>query len=384
MKKYSFYTVFSTSQSFHLAKDPGMIPFILHREFGYNCTFVSYVKKDSNDYYVSHYQGVLLDSLQSNRKVKELSLAKPGLIWYIIRNAKKIDVLNLYFLKYSIVYAFIYRLFNFKGIIYIKLDLNTDSLRVLEKQKFDKFRTYIFRLYLNHIPTIVSAESIDAVEYVKMKFKIDESKLLYIPNGIDAEQIENLGIKMRPFDEKQNLIISVQRVGSYQKNTEMLLAALAKIDLVDWKVVIIGEIEEAFVQKIALFYKNNPSLKNKIQFTGPIKEKKELYELYNRAKIFCLTSRWEGFGLAFVEAQHFGNYIVSTPITSLNDLIKKDFGEIVNNQSELQASLTRLINNQEQIKSVYPNIIKHAQNFLWKNILLRLHHQIESNISKTH
>lgn len=135
------------------------------------------------------------------------------------------DVLNLYFLKFSIFYALLYKILNPRGILHLKLDLDVYSNRALERKWYNNFRLLVFQQYLRHIPTFVSAESTESVSYIRDKYKIDYPKLLHIPNWIDNKLIEELGICIRPFQEKENLIISVQRVGSYQKNSEVILDA---------------------------------------------------------------------------------------------------------------------------------------------------------------
>ena len=36
----------------------------------------------------------------------------------------------------------------------------------------------------------------------------------------------------------------------------------------------------------------------------------ELYKLYARSKVFCLTSRFEGFNISVLEAMYFGCYLI--------------------------------------------------------------------------
>lgn len=55
---------------------------------------------------------------------------------------------------------------------------------------------------------------------------------------------------------------------------------------------------------------------------GPIYDKKSLWEFYNRAKVFILTSRFEGYPLVLTEAKRFRNYIVSTELDASEDLLE--------------------------------------------------------------
>lgn len=379
MKTYSFYTIIPSINSFDLSKDPGAIPSILKRDYKYNSYFVSCIKPKENDYYINNYKYANLIFLPSKGK-GVLSMANTDILSFIAKNAKKIDILNLYYLKHSILYAITYKLFNPSGILYLKLDMDTDSMRKYELQKMEVIRKPIFKWYLKHFPNIISVETSDCYNYIKQRFNLNSKKLLYIPDGIDDKEVEN---KKCTFEEKENLIISVQRVGTYQKNTEMLLEIASKTELKDWKIVVIGNIEPTFRSKIDLFYKENPNKKDHIIFKGPIYDKKELFEWYNRAKVFILTSVFESFGLVFVEAQYFGNYIISTPVSSISDIIEGNIGFISNNVTAIKLELESIINDDKLSSEIYSKAIAHSKKFYWSNILLNLHNQIKSiNIPK--
>lgn len=89
---------------------------------------------------------------------------------------------------------------------------------------------------------------------------------------LDKETFDNLGLSEISYKEKENLIISVGRFGSYQKNTDMMLDAFEKIDLKNWKVRLIGPITDSFAtntvskytERIEAFYKKRPDLRKKL------------------------------------------------------------------------------------------------------------------------
>jgi glycosyltransferase involved in cell wall biosynthesis len=93
---------------------------------------------------------------------------------------------------------------------------------------------------------------------------------------------------------------------------------------------LIGPIQNSFKPVIEKFYADHPDKGDKIIFTGPIYDKKELWEWYNRSKVFLLSSKWEGFALVFVESQRFSNFIISTPVGAAEDVIEGEkYGRIV-------------------------------------------------------
>mgnify|MGYP001527202624 FL=1 len=178
-----------------------------------------------------------------------------------------------------------------------------------------------------------------------------------MPNAFDEAHRNILRIKERMYDEKENLMITVGRLGTSQKNTEMLLKALEDVDLKEWKFCFIGPIEKDFNSIIEQFYKNYPSKRKQIIFKGKIDNKKELWEWYNKAKIFVSTSRRESYGLVLNEAKRFRNYIISTRTGAAEDLIEQEkYGYFIEQEDNIGLSniLSQIVNKQINI-DVYHN-----------------------------
>ena len=92
----------------------------------------------------------------------------------------------------------------------------------------------------------------------------------------------------------------------------------------------VGPISEEFKDYIEDFFKENPSLKNSIIFTGNIVNRKELYEIFAEAKIFCLPSRYGSFEIVFTEALFYEDYLLITDIGIGEYLVENtNFGQIV-------------------------------------------------------
>ena len=148
------------------------------------------------------------------------------------------------------------------------------------------------------------------------------SGLLHFYPLVDDEKFNSFGITRKTFAEKENIMVCVGRIGNYQKNTEMLLEALHKVDLKDWKIYMIGPITNSFnlndggdfQKKIDDFFDECPQHRDKLIFTGMIYDQKTLFEYYNRAKILLMTSRHEGFANVYSQAAAMGCFIVSTDV----------------------------------------------------------------------
>jgi glycosyltransferase involved in cell wall biosynthesis len=200
-----------------------------------------------------------------------------------------------------------------------------------------------------------------------------KNKVRLLFSGFDREQFEQYDIKKKEYPEKENIIITVGRLGTYPKNTEMLLKAAEHIEFKDWKIVLIGPIETTennFQKTVDNFYLSNPMLKNHVFFIGAVYNKKELWEWYNRAKIFILTSIYESFGIVLTEALFFRNYIISTDVGSASDLIKMGYGQIIPQDDPIYLSnvLQKIIDG-DNLNSCYNRINWESNDVSWENYI---------------
>lgn len=153
----------------------------------------------------------------------------------------------------------------------------------------------------------------------------------------------------------------------------MLLKSIEKLQLNNWKIFLIGPIEDNFRKYTQEFYNNNPTLKDKVVLVGNINDKNTLYEWYARSKVFCLTSRSEGFPLVFPEAIYFGNYIVSTKVGADEDITNYGtLGKSIDQDDieTLTNTFQEIIDNTNDISVKYNEIIKHSrEHFVWDKVL---------------
>ena len=147
-------------------------------------------------------------------------------------------------------------------------------------------------------------------------------KIRYIPNGYD--DIEYPIDRAECRSKKKNAIITVGRLGSEQKNSEMFLSAIERAHNDVAEYYFIGPANEAFGAKVADLEDRRPELASRIHIIGNVANKLELYEYYKFAKCFVLTSRWESFGLVLVEALAHGDYILATDLDPVRDMVGDD------------------------------------------------------------
>lgn len=334
-QKPTFVTIFTDTENFHLVKDVGQLPYFMYKTEGYDAELISYKNNEDYPYLNNEVKGLKLNFIPEKGRLFYFEL---GIVSYLYSFSKSINVLNLFhFKKDHLLYLLLYKILNPKGKAYIKLDMDILFFKDYNAFLYSKYslKNYLLKgitKWMFKLTDIFSVETEEARSYLIKVYPELEQKLICIPNGVDNLYLEE-EIKLRSWEEKEDIIITVGRIGTHQKNTELFLEALKEVELNNWKVYILGPFELPFQTYIDTYFKLNPQLRDKIIFTGNIIDRKELFEWYNRAKIFCLTSRFEGFPITFPEALYFGNYIVSTPVSSALQITNNNLlGKVVKSE----------------------------------------------------
>lgn len=145
----------------------------------------------------------------------------------------------------------------------------------------------------------------DAVRaFVKNQFRVLDARLSVIRNGIDIGIIsrrEHGGLHDPP------RLLSVGRL-SAQKNHKLLLSALALLKKKAWTLSIVGEGQEGHRLKDV---SRALGIADRVTFVGSVADPSVLM---SQSDVFCFPSRWEGQGLAMLEAAAAGVPIIASPL----------------------------------------------------------------------
>jgi len=360
-------TLFPKCENVHLIKDVGMIPFTLQKIYNYDVTIASY---DNGDYpyLITEVKGIkqkFIKKIFSNPKIDS--------IIFLIRYARNYDILQVYhFSLTSILHLFLFKClngFNPTKKTYLKLDADDDILKLRLRGLLGK----IMKMFLAKINLVTIETSILFSKLNKMKVFV--KNLYCVPNGF----FDDGNRKDVNFEQKDNLIITVGRIGTFQKSNEILLDAFAEFykNNRDWKLELIGSIEPDFKQYIRLFFISNPDLVGNISFTGSINDRVELAAKYKKAKIFVLTSKYEGFPLVFLEAIRFGCTIISSDVTAAYDITNNGmYGKIFdkNDPNALRIELENVANDTMYMEANTNSVQKFAyNNFYWPTLIKKIH-----------
>ena len=360
----SFVTLFPHTYNINLLKDVGCIPYVMHKDFGYESTVVSF-NNDNYVYLKEHVRGLKMHFIHSGNE-------RIACIKYVIHNAKKIDVLNMYHLSIgkSLLCLGLYKILNKRGIGYLKLDLDFKTLNIIEK--YSTIKKHLIRHMIKKVD-IVSAESTVIAERLE---KIINRKIEYIPNGV----LENSGYSSLDDlnSQKRNVFLSVGRLGTEQKATENIVEAYIKIkEESNWNLFLVGKCEEKFAHYLDELFEQLPDLKDRIIVTGEILDKKRLSDIYRMSNILVLPSKYESFALVNVEAILNGcSLLLSDQVAPATDFKKLgDFCEIVEYGNINQLADEMLTMSK---KTYDANIISKiaTDNFLWSNICGKLNELI--------
>ena len=232
----------------------------------------------------------------------------PDSVLWLMKNAKRIDVLYLlHSILRSVLRTFVYKLFNPHGKVYLKLD----GAPTKKAKRSWKLPMYI---WLMKHADCVSTELKENVELVASEWG---RKIVNVPNPANPNELQ----PFRPFSERSNTILTVGRLGTRQKATEILLEAFAKISdqIPGWTLKLAGYIAEN-MNIASDFYAEHPELKERVIFTGEVRDRKTLIDMYCDSKIFAFPSRWESFGIALTEAMLQGCFAVTTDIPASRKL----------------------------------------------------------------
>ena len=265
----------------------------------------------------------------------------------IIKNARRINNLMTFHVGRNVaVLTLLLKFLNPKASVWVSGDIEIGYAyrtisELLSRGRGIKGYLYwkLYRSFFKKLD-VYSVETIRVYNCLMPLFsKYGLNNLVYLPCGVDGDYLNKL--KVPNIDEKQNLILSVSRFGPYQKNSEMLLEGLSKLNFRDWKVLLVGPITNDFSLSeskefqcyIDDYFRKNPKLKDVIQFTGPIFDAKRLYDLFNKSKIFIMTSRHEAFANVFSQARWYRCHIASTDVGGAPDMSNNwEFGTCINQE----------------------------------------------------
>ncbi|WP_305815688.1 glycosyltransferase [Photobacterium leiognathi] len=305
--------------------------------------------------------------LRSYKMFNILKTEKPDVVFSTLELS---NILNIF-------YVSIYNIFNKKKIKIVTREANT--LTCIDSKQKKRFFTVIFDLFLkkfSFISDLIICNSPDTKKDVMEVRNIKESQIKVIPNPV-LDKSNFINRKKSNNSNKFN-IINVGRL-TYQKNQEFLIDVMKLLidEGIEVTLDIYGEGELLFDLDCKIKELNLESYVFLKGFSDNITEE------YHKYDIFCLSSKWEGFGNVFVEALANGLPLLSLDSPGGPKFIITDsiIGSTCNNDIyEYKNKLISLIRNDNDSKISYR--IEKAMNYK-VDVISDLYIAVISDIVKT-
>ncbi len=369
-------------QKMYFTKDVFVIPFYISKLLNLNIKYF-YEINIGKDAIPVEYRGTRIKGF-GHSKVNDRTVFV-DLVRTILFHAKSIKVCFFVHLSHPVMLiTILYKILNPQGKVMVMGDMdNTCATRLVEHGFVfstgikGKIKKMLVNAFFRKVDVFSVGEEIVYLTLSGMFNKNKWKGLTICHPCLDDDLFYSLGLQQPTESAKENMMITVGRIGSYQKNTDMMLEAFTKVDFKDWKVILIGPFTDGFstkktsnyVQKIEQFFEKNPHLRKHIVFTGPMYDVKQIYDYYIRSKVFLLTSRFEGFANVVSDAAALGCYIVSTDVGGASCVSNNwKFGTKLNQEdsNQLASVLAAIIDGNLQMDVTQQ---KPFHDLLWSNMI---------------
>lgn len=248
---------------------------------------------------------------------------------------------------------------------------------------------------------IVSTEhnAFEKPDYVKMGF-MDRLHKFYLNRVVDnvtvlteadkkciGNRLNNVTVLPNPLafesvcelPKKEKIILAIGRLDAwYVKGFDLLIKAWGQIcrKYPEWKLRIVG----SGAEEIREYLRNIGAYIDECQFEI-LDFDKEIIKQYQKAAVFVLSSRYEGFGMVLIEAMSQGCACIACDYKGRqSEIVSNGVNGLVvevNNETSISASLEYLLSNTMLISQYAVMAIKRANDFsldrimkLWDSILV--------------
>jgi glycosyltransferase involved in cell wall biosynthesis len=208
-------------------------------------------------------------------------------------------------------------------------------------------------------------------------FKIPEKKIIVIYNPLDKVRIADLSAKDTGIHFEMPLVVSVGRL-VHQKGFDILLRAFRKVrDVKAAKLLLVGDGEK---REELTSLAQSLHLQNDVLFLGM---QENPFQFIGRAEVFCLASRYEGFGNVILEAMSLGVPVIVTDCPSgPSEIVEKGkYGILVptENADAIAEALIRVLSDNQLRAGLSELSLKRAKDFdlepslkQWEDLILNL------------
>jgi len=223
----------------------------------------------------------------------------------------------------------------------------------------------------NFVDKIIRVNEKDLMEFKRLQ--IDESKLMFLPNGYFQELFfpmdsNNARIALKlPLDK--TILVNIASLEAY-KGQKYLIEAMKKILVIrqDIMLYIIGQgsLENSLQSLI-----NKYGLQDNVILAGGNKPREEIHLWMNACDVFVLPSLSESFGIVQIEAMACGKPIVATRNGGSEWIVIEDKLGILVEPKDTEGLLQAILRALEAVWDA-EYIQEYAKRFTWEGIAKRI------------
>lgn len=173
-------------------------------------------------------------------------------------------------------------------------------------------------------------------EYIFSKLIL--KKIINISNPVSCDEIYNIIKRRKNINDRKYDLCYVGRLVEV-KRVDMLVDIVKKLSIkfpnISCLIVGDGYLFDTLKQKTI-----DLKLENNIEFCG---FQSNPYRYLNNSKIFCLTSKWEGYGLVAFEALSLGLPVVASNVGGLKDIVDNNCGYLCDEFDEFVTAINNLL-----------------------------------------
>ena len=176
----------------------------------------------------------------------------------------------------------------------------------------------------------------------------NKTKVLY--GGIISPKVKS--------QEKMYDLILVGSLRSEVKGVDIYLNAIKLLGNKVNKALVLGD---GVLKEELINLRDKLGLKEKVQFLGNVKD---VNKYLSKSKVFCLPSRWEGFGLAIIEAMSNGLPVVASKVGGIPEVITDGQDGVLVNVEDYKTfskEISELLENEEKRINLGINAMKTAK-----------------------
>lgn len=280
------------------------------------------------------------------------SIYNPLLIFKIIPLLRKYKIVHVHLFP-SLYWVALAKFFSFSNSKLFFTEHNTSNRRLRNPiaRLIDRF------IYLFYDQVIcISTEVKNQIEKL---LKIHEKKLKVITNGINLHAIN----AEKPLDRgamgysSEDLLIIMVAAFRIEKDHETLLRAIAKLPA-KYKLILVGDGER---RKEIEDYIKSIQVEDRVKLLGI---RNDVPRLLKTCDFAVISSYWEGFGLAAVEAMAAGTPVIASNVGGLNQVVEN--GGVLfeqGNENELVKNIINLSENGLKRQSIIDSGIRKAKEY---------------------